>query len=97
MKLLLLLLLLCGAVPDGTRPAGEEMPLVLISQAAVLSAQVGHMLLQLKDARLLPLQQSLLGLDDLSQLFKIADRLRRVLGPFFHSLYAPLNVPFDAL
>lgn len=81
-----LLLLLRAVVPDGAQSAGEQMPLVLVPQAAVLGAQVGHMLLQLKDATLLPLQQRLLGLYDLIQLLQIARRLRRILGPAVHRL-----------
>lgn len=67
------------------------MPLVLVSQAAVLCAQVGHMLLQLKDAPLLPLQQRLLGLYDLIQLLQIARCLRRILGPAVHRLLIQLT------
>lgn len=71
---------------DGAQSAGEQVPLVLLSQAAVLGAQIGHMLLQLKDAPLLPLQQRLLGLYDLIQLLQIASCLRRILGPAAHRL-----------
>lgn len=81
-----LLLLLRAVVPDRAQSAGEQMPLVLVLQAAVLGAQVGHMLLQLEDAPLLPLQQRLLGLYDLIQLLQIARRFRRILGPAVHGL-----------
>lgn len=77
-------MLLRAVLSDGAQSAGEQMPLVLEPQAAVLGAQVGHMLLQLKDAPLLPLQQRLLGLYDLIQLLQISCRLCRILSPAVH-------------
>lgn len=72
------------AVAALQQPAGCQVPLVLILQTGVLRAQVGHLLLQLPYPSPLPLQQLLLGLDDLVKLLQIFHSPGRVLGWAFH-------------
>ena len=72
------------AVAALQQPAGCQVPLVLILQTGVLRAQVGHLLLQLPYPSPLPLQQLLLGLDDLVKLLQIFHSPGRVLGRAFH-------------
>lgn len=72
------------AVAPLQQPADGQVPLVLLLQAGVLRAQVGHLLLQLPYPSPLPLQQLLLGLDDLVELRQIFRSPCGVLGRALH-------------